>query len=52
MEELLKKINLLIALVGEAMTLGEAKTWLEVEENARQLRAEGHEEDTDETVES
>lgn len=45
MEELLKNLNLLIAIVGEGMTLGDAKTWLEVAENAERLRAEGHEDD-------
>lgn len=43
--EALKLINELIAIVGDAMTLGDAKTWLEVEDNARRLRAEGHETD-------
>ena len=38
-------ITKLIAEVGGAMTLAEAKTWLEVEENAERLRAEGHEND-------
>lgn len=42
MEEL-ELLNRLIAIIGDAVTLAEAKTWLEVEENARQLRAEGHE---------
>lgn len=38
-------ITKLIAEVGGAMTLAEAKTWLEVEENAERLLAEGHEGD-------
>lgn len=46
MEEL-ELLNRLIAIIGDAVTLAEAKTWLEVEENAERLRAEGHEEDGD-----
>ena len=43
--ESLKLINVLIGLFGEAFTLGQAKTWLEVEENAQSLRDEGHEDE-------
>jgi hypothetical protein len=41
MEEL-ELLNRLIAIVGDAITLAEAKTWLEVKENAERLRQEGH----------
>lgn len=44
MEEL-ELINRIIAILGDAVSLADVKTWLEVEENARQLRAEGHEEE-------
>lgn len=43
----LKLINKLIDIVGSNMTLEQAKTWLEVEENAQSLREEGHETDED-----
>lgn len=45
MDKWLELINKLIAEVGTTMTLGEAKTWLEVEENAYKLLHEGHEND-------
>ena len=45
MEETLKYLRLLQTILGTGATLGEAVSWLEVEENARQLREEGHEND-------
>jgi hypothetical protein len=41
MEDILETINKLLAILGN-VTLREAKTWAETEENARLLRAEGH----------
>jgi|CXWL01.1.fsa_nt_gi hypothetical protein len=38
-------INKLIEILGNNATLGDAKTWIEVEENAQSLREEGHEDD-------
>lgn len=37
MEQTLKLLNALIAALGEVATLGEAKTWIQVEENAQAL---------------
>lgn len=45
MNETLKILNALIAALGEAATLGQAKSWLEVEANATELLKEGHEND-------
>lgn len=41
----LEIINALIKILGEATTLGQAADWIAVEENAQELRAEGHEND-------
>ena len=41
--EWLVLLNKLIEILGRNATLDEAKSWLEVEENAKQLRNEGHE---------
>jgi hypothetical protein len=41
--ETLNLINKLIEIFGANATLAEAKSWLEVEENAQSLRDEGHE---------
>lgn len=46
MDKTLELINALIKVLGSAATLGDAKTWLEVEANAEALRSEGH--DTEE----
>lgn len=48
MEETIKNIKALIGIAGAAMTLGDAVTWLEVEENAERLLAAGHTEDASE----
>lgn len=45
MNEFLKRLNDLIAIVGGAITLQQAADWLAVKENAERLRAEGHEAD-------
>lgn len=37
MEQTLKLLNALIAALGEVATLGDAKTWIQVEENAQAL---------------
>lgn len=42
-EDILVLINKLLEILGN-VTLEEAKTWAEVEENAAALREEGHEE--------
>lgn len=42
--ETLELINKLIAILGD-VTLSEAKSFVEVKENAERLRAEGHEND-------
>lgn len=42
MEKTIELIDTLIKLAGD-VTLSEAKTWLQVEENAEALKAEGHE---------
>lgn len=45
MEKTLEILNALIAALGEAATLGDAKSWIQVEDNAASLLAEGHEDD-------
>ncbi|HEY8562811.1 MAG TPA: hypothetical protein VIL74_20705 [Pyrinomonadaceae bacterium] len=47
MNEKIEFLKQLISILGN-VTLAEAVTWAEVEENARALRAEGHEGETDE----
>lgn len=42
----LELLNKLLGILGN-VTLAEAVAWAEVEENARALRAEGHEAETD-----
>jgi hypothetical protein len=42
--EIILRLQQLLNLIGN-VTLSEAVTWLEVEENAERLRKEGHEED-------
>lgn len=37
MEQTIKILDALIAALGEVATLGEAKTWIQVEENAQAL---------------
>lgn len=49
--ETIETIRALIGIVGAGMTLGEVVTWLQVEENAERLRAEGHENGSAETSE-
>ncbi len=44
--ETIRLINKIIEILGANATLGEAKTWLEVEANAQSLRDEGHEDET------
>lgn len=42
-EETIKYLELLKGILGATATLADATDWLQVEENARQLREEGHE---------
>lgn len=46
-KKLLETLKALLGLVGD-VTLSEAVSWLEVEENAEKLKAEGHEGETPE----
>ncbi len=46
-ETISKILRILIDTLGD-VTLSEAKTWVDVEENAKNLLLEGHEEKTDE----
>jgi hypothetical protein len=46
MEKNIEFLKKLIDVIGN-VTLSEAATWLEVEENAERLRAEGHEADAE-----
>lgn len=39
-EKILEMVNAIIAIIGRNVTLGDAKTWLEVKENAELLKAE------------
>jgi len=43
--ETIRLINKLIEILGANATLGDVKTWAEVEANAQSLRDEGHETD-------
>ncbi|HEY8560530.1 MAG TPA: hypothetical protein VIL74_09145 [Pyrinomonadaceae bacterium] len=47
--ETIEMIQKLIEILGN-VDLATAKTWLETEDNARRLRMEGHEGETDETA--
>jgi hypothetical protein len=49
MEKSLKLLNAVMNAIGD-VTLSEAITWLEVEENAERLVAEGHEADDNENA--
>lgn len=49
LEQILKAIEIiqkLIGIIGANVKLGDVVTWLEVQRNAEELRAEGHEGDT------
>jgi hypothetical protein len=44
-EKTLETLNTLIGIIGATATLQDAVDWLQVEENAEKLLAEGHEND-------